>query len=90
MPCTPVAPGLTPVERSRYVIDHLPKGLFRVPDGMEDTVAWRIAPEPFKLAPATLAKIEALGADLVAFYRALNGLYNRSARARSPPHRTSP
>jgi hypothetical protein len=82
--CTAHAPGLTPVERSRYIIDHLPKGLFRVPEGEPDMVAWRIAAEPFRLAPATLAKIEALGADLVAFYRALNGLYNRSARGTIP------
>jgi hypothetical protein len=84
MPCTALAPGLTPIERSRYIIDHLPKGLFRVPEGEPDTVAWRIAAEPFRLAPATIAKIEALGPDLVAFYRALNGLYNRSARGTIP------
>ena len=84
MGCTAHAPGLTPVERSRYIIDHLPKGLFRVPEGEPDMVAWRIAAEPFRLAPATLAKIEALGPDLVAFYRALNGLYNRSARGTIP------
>lgn len=84
MACTAVAPGLTPAERSRYIIDHLPKGLFRVPEGEEDNVAWRIAAEPFKLAPATFAKIEALGPDLVAFYRALNSLYTRSARGTIP------
>jgi hypothetical protein len=75
---------LTAAERSRYIIEHLPKGLFPVPDGMEDTVAWRIAAEPFRLAPATVAKIEALGPDLVAFYRVLNGLYTRSARGTIP------
>jgi hypothetical protein len=84
VPCTAVAPGLTPAERSRYIIDHLPKGLFRVPEGEADTVAWRIAAEPFRLAPATIAKIEALGPDLVAFYRALNSLYARSARGTIP------
>ncbi len=83
-PCTALAPGLSPAERSRYIIDHLPKGLFRVPEGEQDTVAWRIAAEPFRLAPATFAKIEALGSDLVAFYRALNGLYLRSARGTIP------
>jgi hypothetical protein len=84
VPCTAVAPELTPAERSRYIIDHLPKGLFRVPEGEADTVAWRIAAEPFRLAPATIAKIEALGPDLVAFYRALNSLYTRSARGTIP------
>jgi hypothetical protein len=72
------------VERSRYVIEHLPHGLFRVPDGADGDVAWRIASEPFRLAPATLAKIEALGPDLLAFYRALNALYTRSARGTIP------
>ncbi len=75
---------MTPAERSRYVIEHLPPGLFRVPEGEDGAVAWRIASEPFRLAPATLAKIEALGPDLVAFYRALNGLYTRSARGTIP------
>ncbi len=84
MPCTAQAPGLTPAERSRYLIEHLPQGLFRVPDGAEDGVAWRVASEPFRVAPATLAKIEALGGDLVAFYRALNALYTRSARGTIP------
>ena len=84
MGCTAVAPGLTPAERSRYVIEHLPPGLFRVPEGEDGAVAWRIASEPFRLAPATLAKIEALGPDLVAFYRALNALYTRSARGTAP------
>ncbi len=58
--------------------------MFRVPEGEDGAVAWRIASEPFKLAPATLAKIEALGPDLVAFYRALNALYTRSARGSIP------
>ncbi len=84
MACTAIAPGLTPAERSRYLVEHLPDGLFRVPDGAESGVAWRVSPEPFRLAPATLAKIEALGPDLVAFYRALNALYTRSARGTIP------
>jgi len=82
--CTPQAPDLGPAERSRYLIEHLPAGLFRVPDGAQDGVAWRVASEPFRLAPATVAKIAALGPDLVAFYRALNGLYTRSARGTIP------
>src|SRR5580698_9627626 len=84
MGCTAVAPGLTPAERSRYVIEHLPPGLFRVPEGEDGAIAWRIASEPFRLAASTLAKIEALGSDLVAFYRALNALYTRSARGTIP------
>jgi hypothetical protein len=81
MGCTALAPGLDAAERGRYVADHLPPGLFRLPEGeAEARVAWRVAPQPFRLAPATVAKIEALGSDLIAFYRVLNGLYTRSAR----------
>jgi hypothetical protein len=80
-----MTPGLDPLERGRYVAEHLPGGLFRLPDGDAETrVAWRIAPQPFRLAPATVTKIEALGRDLVAFYRVLNGLYTRSARGTIP------
>ena len=86
MACTAADPGLSPADRGKFVFDHLPRGLFPVPDGMEDTgPAWRISPEPFRLAPATVAKIEALGPDLVAFYRVLNGLYTRSVRGTIAP-----
>jgi hypothetical protein len=86
MGCTAIDPGLDPAARGRYVAENLPPGLFRVPDGAdpEARVAWRIAPQPFALAPATVAKIEALGSDLVTFYRVLNGLYTRSARGTIP------
>jgi hypothetical protein len=86
MGCTATDPGLDPAGRGRYVAEHLPAGLFRVPDGGDPDarVAWRIAPQPFALAPATVAKIEALGTDLLAFYRVLNGLYTRSARGTIP------
>jgi hypothetical protein len=85
MGCTARTPELDAAERGRYVADHLPPGLFRVADGAPETrVAWRIAPQPFGLAPATIAKIEALGADLVTFYRVLGGLYTRSVRGTIP------
>ena len=84
MSCTRVAPELDAAGRARYVTEHLPPGLFRVPDGDDTSVAWRISPEPFPLKPSTLAAIETLGDDLLAFYRALNGLYLRSARGTAP------
>jgi hypothetical protein len=84
MPCTSVVPDLDPAARSHYVIDHLPSGLFRLMDGVESGVAWRVSPEPFPLAPTTVAAITTLGNDLLAFYRALNGLYLRSARGTAP------
>jgi hypothetical protein len=84
MPCTSVAPELDAVGRARYVTEHLPPGLFRVPDGADANVAWRVSPEPFPLSAKTVAAIETLGNDLLAFYRALNALYLRSARGTAP------
>ncbi len=86
MACMSVTPELDPVGRARYVTEHLPPGLFRVADGAEGNVPWRVSPEPFPLAPKTLAAIESLGNDLLAFYRALNALYLRSARGTAPAY----
>jgi hypothetical protein len=85
--CTAIAPDLTAAGRGQYVLEHLSPGLFRTVDADADTgstVAWRIAPEPFRLSPATVARITALGPDLLAFYRALSALYARSARGTAP------
>jgi len=84
MPCTSVAPELDAAGRARYVTEHLAPGLFRVADAAAEGVAWRVSPEPFPLTPSTLAAIETLGDDLLAFYRALNALYLRSARGTAP------
>ena len=83
MPCVAFSPDLTAPEQARYLYEHIPPGLFKVVE--EDrTIAWRIAPEPFALSPHTLARIEQTGNDLLAFYRALNALYTRSARGTAP------
>ncbi|MBV8354340.1 MAG: hypothetical protein JO101_03410 [Candidatus Eremiobacteraeota bacterium] len=74
---------MTPREQGRYIDEHLPPGLFGAADE-NARVAWRVAPEPFPLAPATVAAIAALGDELLAFYRALNALYTRSARGSAP------
>ena len=84
MPCTSLAPELDLAGRARYVSEHLPPGLFRVVDDTEETVAWRVSPAPFALAPHTVEAITTLGDDLLAFYRALNALYLRSARGTAP------
>ena len=84
MGCTSVAPELDAAGRARYVTEHLPSGLFRVSDREAGGVAWRVSPDPFPLAPKTVAAIETLGADLLAFYKALNALYLRSARGTAP------
>jgi hypothetical protein len=84
MSCTSVTPDLDAAARARYVTENLPSGLFRVADGEVGGVAWRVSPEPFPLAPSTVAAIETLGNDLLAFYRALNALYLRSTRGTAP------
>ncbi|MBV8601536.1 MAG: hypothetical protein JO359_08240 [Candidatus Eremiobacteraeota bacterium] len=84
MGCTAIAPGMTPLEQARFLEEHLPPGLFRIAEGGDAKVAWRIAPEPFGLSPATVEKIASLGDDLLAFYRGLNALYTRSARGTAP------
>jgi len=82
MPCTAYTPGLTAREQAQFLYDTIPPGLFKVEN--EDRIAWRVSPEPFALAPQTLERIVRIGGDLLAFYRALNSLYNRSARGTAP------
>jgi len=84
MGCTAIAPGMSGAQQARFIDENLPAGLFRVADGGDERVAWRIAPEPFALSPATANALETLGDDLLAFYRALNGLYTRSVRGTAP------
>src|SRR5579871_3205496 len=83
MPCTAIQPDLTVREQARHLYEAISPGLFRVSDEQE-RVAWRISPEPFALSAEQFAEIERLGHDLLAFYRALNNLYNRSARGTAP------
>jgi hypothetical protein len=89
MPCS--ANALAPksaVERARYISEHLSPNLFRsvageaAPEAAQ--IAWRITPEPFPLLPATVARFETLGGDLLRFYRALNKLYFQSVRGTAP------
>jgi hypothetical protein len=82
--CTAERPNLTAREQAQFLYDAIPAGLFRV-EAEEERIAWRISPEPFALSPASLARIERIGNDLLAFYRALNALYARSARGTAPP-----
>lgn len=83
MSCTAIAPNLTARDQAHHLYDTISPGLFRVEDQAE-RIAWRVSPEPFALSAEQLAQIERLGRDLLAFYRALNGLYNRSARGTAP------
>ena len=83
MPCTASKPNLTAREQAQIIHDTIPDGLFRVENETE-RIPWRVSPEPFALSPETVTKLEQIGRDLVAFYRALNNLYNRSARGTAP------
>ncbi|MBV9720217.1 MAG: hypothetical protein JOZ77_12960 [Candidatus Eremiobacteraeota bacterium] len=83
MPCTATIPNLTAREQAHHLYEAIPPGLFRVEDEKE-RIAWRVSPEPFALSAEQAEAIEKLGTDLLAFYRALNNLYNRSARGTAP------
>lgn len=48
------------------------------------TTKWRIAPSPFLLSSGDLAFFRSLGNHLLAFYRALNRLYQDSVRGAQP------
>ncbi len=86
MGCTALDPNLTPRDRALRLNERIPSGLFGGVGVDESRVAWRLSPEPFPLSPATFAAIERLGPDLLAFYRALAGLYQRSARGTAPTY----
>jgi hypothetical protein len=77
------APETTARDQAHLIHDAIPPGLFRTEDDSA-RIPWRVSPEPFALSPKTVAKIEEIGTDLLAFYRALNALYNRSARGTAP------
>jgi len=83
MPCTAYAPNLTARDQAHFLYEAIPPGLFKV-ENEDERIAWRISPEPFALSPQTLERIEGIGKDLLAFYRALNSIYNRSARGTAP------
>ncbi len=86
MPCTATIPNLTAREQAQHLYEAIPPGLFRVQDE-NDRIAWRVSPEPFALSAELANAIERLGRELLAFYRALNNLYNRSARGTARLHR---
>jgi hypothetical protein len=71
-------------EQALFLNDHIPAGLFGGVGVDESRVAWRLSPQPFPISPQTLEAIERIGPDLLLFYRALAGLYQRSARGTAP------
>ena len=83
MSCTATQTFASSVEQARFIYDAIPSGLFKIEDASE-RIPWRVSPEPFALSSKTVANIERIGTDLLAFYRGLNSLYNRSARGTAP------
>lgn len=74
----PADPAASAALRARAVRDALPPG------GLFADQQWRIAPEPFALAPELAAELESLGRVLLQFYRAVNLLYRQSVEGRQP------
>ncbi len=71
-------PLQSPLERAQYIRDQLPaQGLFA-------GTTWRISPEAFPLSKELVAKLEALGPQLLAFYRACNVMYRHSVDGKLP------
>ncbi len=66
------------VGRAQYVRDQLPAG------GLFAGLTWRISPQAFPLSPDLIARLEALGPHLLAFYRACNVMYRHSVEGKLP------
>jgi len=68
----------TASQRAQYVCDQMPAG------GLFAGATWRISPEAFPLPKELVAKLEALGPQLLAFYRACNVMYRHSVDGKLP------
>jgi hypothetical protein len=68
---------MTPLERTRYVRDHLPA------EGLFAEKAWRIPPRPLALGPAHHELLQKLGLVLHRFNLACNLLYRQSAAGKA-------
>jgi len=66
-------------QRAQYVRDQLP------PQGLFAGQTWRISSEAFPLSAGLVARLEELGPQLLAFYRAGNVLYRHSVDGKLPP-----
>lgn len=81
-------PPQTPEERCLRLNERLPAGGLFTSEQREvhpdSNASWRISPEPFWLASKEYEWFEALGAHLIAFYRACNLLYSQSVRGIQP------
>jgi hypothetical protein len=69
---------MSATERAQFVRDQLPAG------GLFAGQTWRITPEAFPLPVELAVKLETLGTQLLAFYRACNTLYRHSLAGKQP------
>lgn len=69
---------MTSAARARHVREQLPAG------GLFAGLTWRIAPAAFPLPAELVTKLEELGPQLLAFYRACNTLYRHSLAGKQP------
>ena len=65
-------------DRARYVREKFP------PQGLFAGMTWRISPGAFPLPGELVARLEALGPMLLAFYRACNVMYRHSVQGTLP------
>ncbi len=69
---------MSAAERAMFVRDQIPAG------GLFAGQTWRMASEAFALPGELAGKLEALGVQLLAFYRACNTLYRHSLQGKQP------
>src|SRR5258706_13419418 len=70
--------AMTAPERAQFVRDQLPGG------GLFAGVTWRIAPEGFVISSELVLQFEALGSQLLGFYRACNVMYRLNVAGKLP------
>jgi hypothetical protein len=68
----------SPAERAHTVRAAMPPG------GLFAGMTWRISPSAFPLPSSLIAQLEALGPQLLAFYRACNVMYRHSVQGKLP------
>src|SRR5687767_11303404 len=75
-------------DRCRFINERLPEHSLYSDAQREiqpgSRASWRLSPDPFWLPPETVAFLQELGQDLLAFYRATNSLYFASVRGTQP------
>lgn len=80
--------NMSPAERCLFIDRNTPAGgLYTDAQRAvhpEANSSWQVGPDPWRLPPTVLSHLEAMGHHLLAFYRAVNLLYNQSWRGIQP------